>query len=119
MGLSFGALNDKDYKNIHHVMEAFKNLSKISHECVDDAWMLKRATFMVRYLKDQIHHINLTFEETQKLALTSFYCLSKKEQTPMIERRPRQTSRLSFKASTTTTVKRMTPNRFNRLKTDR
>lgn len=65
---SFGALCEKDYHHIHQAVEAFKDLSKTSPTPLDDDWILKRATFMVCYLKDQIHHTHLTPEETQKLA---------------------------------------------------
>lgn len=67
--LSFGALNDKDYQNIHHTVEAFKTVQINAGKPLDDDWIFKRATFMVCYLKDQIHHVKLTSQETQKLAL--------------------------------------------------
>ena len=66
---TFGPLHEKDYGTIGQVMEAFKNLAHAAHQEVFEDWIVKRATFMVCYLKDQIHHINLSREETQKLAL--------------------------------------------------
>lgn len=69
LNLSFGALSEKDYQNIHHTMEAFKTLNKSPHHYASDDMILKRSTFMVCYLKDQIHHTNFAPDETQKLAL--------------------------------------------------
>jgi hypothetical protein len=67
--LSFGKLDDQHYKDIHLAYDAFKQIHQDTHTGPTDAWILKRATFMVCYLKDQIHHTNLTPDETTRLAL--------------------------------------------------
>jgi len=67
--LSFGTLGDHHYKDIQLVYDAFKQVHQDTHTVPTDDWILKRATFMVCYLKDQIHHTNLTPEETTCLAL--------------------------------------------------
>ena len=66
---TFGPLHKKDYGTIGQVMEAFKNLAHAAHEEGSENGIMTRATFMVCYLKDQIHHTNLTPEQTHKLAL--------------------------------------------------